>query len=74
MNALKTYYRVKREESDKAFEEKLKREKEKFELMSDEEKEEYLKSEAEKRKKLNDMLSIPLSFNIPYVGFDDFYK
>lgn len=68
MNALKTYYRVKREESDKAFQEELKREKEEFELMSDEEKEEYLKSEAEKRKKLNAILSIP------YMGISEFYK
>ena len=66
MNALKTYYRIKREESDKAFQEELKREKEEFELMSDEQKEEYLKIKAEKRKKLNAMLNIPLSFNTPY--------
>lgn len=68
MNALKTYYRVKREEADKAFQEKLKKEKEEFELMSDEEREEYLKSKAEKRKKLNDIL------NIPYMGISEFYK
>ena len=45
MNALKTYYRVKREEADKAFQEELKREKEEFELMSDDEKEVYFSSE-----------------------------
>ena len=68
MNALKTHKRVMREEADKAFQEKLKREKEEFELMSDEEKEEYLKTKEEKRKKLNDILSIP------YIGISDFYK
>lgn len=68
MNALKTYYRIKREEAEKAFQEKLEREKEEFELMSDEEKEEYLKSKAEKSKKLNAILSIP------YMGISEFYK
>lgn len=68
MNALKTHKRVMREEADKAFQEKLEREKEEFELMSDEEKEEYLKSNVEKRKKLNAILSIP------YMGISEFYK
>ena len=57
MNALKTHKRVMREEADKAFQEKLEREKE-----------EYLKSKAEKRKKLNAILSIP------YMGISEFYK
>lgn len=68
MNALKTHKRVMQEEADKAFQEKLEREKEEFELMSDEEKEEYLKSQAEKRNKLNSILSIP------YTGISEFYK
>ena len=68
MNALKTHKRIMQEESHKAFQEELKREKEEFELMSDEEKEEYLKSQAEKRKKLNAILSIP------YMGISEFYK
>ena len=71
MNALKTYYRVKREEEIKAETERYQKEKEEFELMSDDEKEEYLKSKAEKRKKLNDILSIPC---IPYMGISEFYK
>ena len=50
MNTLKTHKRIVQEESEKAFQEKLKREKEEFELMSDEEKEEYLKSKAKKKK------------------------
>ena len=68
MNALKTYYRVKREEEIKAETERYQKEKEEFELMSDEEKEEYLKTKEEKRKKLNDILSIP------YMGISEFYK
>ena len=68
MNALKTHKRIIQEGADKAFQEKLEREKEEFELMSDEEKEEYLKIEAEKRKKLNAILSIP------YLGISEFYK
>lgn len=68
MNALKTHKRVMQEEADKAFQEKLEREKEEFELMSDKEKEEYLESKAEERKKLNAILSIP------YMGISEFYK
>ena len=68
MNALKTHKRVMQKEADKALQEELEREKEEFELMSDEEKEEYLKSQSEKRKKLNAILSIP------YMGISEFYK
>ena len=68
MNALKTYKRVRREEEIKAETERYQKEKEEFELMSDAEKEEYLKSKAEKRKKLNDILSIP------YMGISEIYK